>query len=188
MKNNTALINLLFPTQGASTYIKNILLILFGTILLAISSKIQVPFWPVPMTMQTFIVFLIGMTYGWRLSFFTLLAYLVEGALGLPVFAKGGGLMYLAGPTAGYLYGMLGAATLMGFLSEKGYSQSYFKCFITLILGSIVIFAFGVGYLGSIIGYDKALSAGLMPFVPSEFFKIALALVLIPSFTKFLNK
>ena len=83
---------------------------------------------------------------------------------------------------------LLGAATLMGFLSEKGYSQSYFKCFITLILGSIVIFAFGVGYLGSIIGYDKALSAGLMPFVPSEFFKIALALVLIPSFTKFLNK
>ena len=188
MKNNTALINLLFPTQGASTYIKNILLILFGTILLAISSKIQVPFWPVPMTMQTFIVFLIGMTYGWRLSFFTLLAYLVEGALGLPVFAKGGGLVYLAGPTAGYLYGMLGAATLMGFLSEKGYSQSYFKCFIALILGSIVIFALGVGYLGSIIGYDKALSAGLMPFVPSEFFKIALALVLIPSFTKFLNK
>ena len=110
MKNNTALINLLFPTQGTSTYITNILLILFGTILLAISSKIQVPFWPVPMTMQTFIVFLIGMTYGWRLSFFTLLAYLVEGALGLPVFAKGGGLMYLTGPTAGYLYGMLGAA------------------------------------------------------------------------------
>ena len=94
MKNNTALINLLFPTQGISTYIKNILLILSGTILLAVSSKIQVPFWPVPMTMQTFIVFLIGMTYGWRLSFFTLLAYLVEGALGFPVFAKGGGLMY----------------------------------------------------------------------------------------------
>ena len=95
MKNNTAPINLLFPTEGTSTYIKNILLILSGTILLAVSSKIQVPFWPVPMTMQTFIVFLIGMTYGWRLSFFTLLAYLVEGAVGLPVFASGGGMMYL---------------------------------------------------------------------------------------------
>ena len=188
MKNNTVLINLLFPTKGTNAYIKYILLILSGTILLAVSSKIQVPFWPVPMTMQTFIVFLIGMTYGWRLSFFTLLAYLVEGAIGLPVFAKGGGLMYLAGPTAGYLYGMLGAATLIGFLSENGYSQSYIKCFIALLLGSIIIFSCGVGYLGSIIGYDKAVSAGLMPFVPSEFFKIALALVLIPSFTKFLNK
>ena len=103
MKNSTVLINRILPTEGTTTYIKNILLILFGTLLLAVSAKVQVPFWPVPMTMQTFVVFLIGMTYGWKLSFFTLLAYLVEGAIGLPVFAKGGGLLYLMGPTAGYL-------------------------------------------------------------------------------------
>ena len=184
MKNSTVLINRILPTEGTTTYIKNILLILFGTLLLAVSAKVQVPFWPVPMTMQTFVVFLIGMTYGWKLSFFTLLAYLVEGAIGLPVFAKGGGLMYLMGPTAGYLYGMLLAAAIIGMLSERGFTNSYLKCSITLLIGSVFIFALGVGYLGSIIGYDKAISAGLMPFIPSEFFKIALAVALIPSISK----
>ena len=117
MKNNAILIDRIFPTNGISTYIKNIILILFATLLLAVSSKVQVPFWPVPMTMQTFIVFIIGMTYGWRLSLFALLAYLFEGAIGLPVFATGGGIAYLIGPTAGYLYGMIVAAVVMGYLS-----------------------------------------------------------------------
>ena len=184
MKNSTVLINRILPTEGTTTYIKNILLILFGTLLLAVSAKVQVPFWPVPMTMQTFVVFLIGMTYGWKLSFFTLLAYLVEGAIGLPVFAKGGGLMYLMGPTAGYLYGMLLAAAIIGMLSERGFTNSYLKCSIALLIGSVFIFALGVGYLGSIIGYDKAISVGLMPFIPSEFFKIALAVALVPSIVK----
>ena len=94
MKNNTTLINSLLSTYEINTHYKNIALVLFGTLLLTISSKVQVPFWPVPMTMQTFIVFIIGMAYGWRLAFFTLVAYLIEGALGLPVFAKGGGLLY----------------------------------------------------------------------------------------------
>ena len=81
MNNNLILINQIFPTSGSNTYVKNILLVLLGSLLLAISSKVQVPFWPVPMTMQTFAVFLIGMTYGWKLSLFTLLAYIVEGLL-----------------------------------------------------------------------------------------------------------
>tara|TARA_Y100001970_G_C14201125_1_gene841142 strand:+ start:1346 stop:1936 length:591 start_codon:yes stop_codon:yes gene_type:complete len=184
MQNDRILINRIFPTQGASTYIKNIILVIFGTLLLAVSAKVQVPFWPVPMTMQTFVVFLIGMSYGWRLALFTLLAYLLEGAIGLPVFAKGGGLAYLLGPTAGYLYGMLFASIIIGILSQKGFSNSYFLCLIALIIGSIIIFTLGVGFLGSIIGYDKAISAGLMPFIPSELFKIALAVALIPSLSK----
>ena len=94
MKNNTALINILIPATGFNIYIKNIALVFFGTLLLTVSSKIQVPFWPVPMTMQTFIVFIIGMSYGSRLAFLTLIVYLLEGALGLPVFAKGGGMLY----------------------------------------------------------------------------------------------
>ena len=188
MKNNTAPINLLFPTEGTSTYIKNILLILSGTILLAVSSKIQVPFWPVPMTMQTFIVFIIGMAYGWKLAFCTLVAYLLEGALGLPVFAKGGGLLYLTGPTAGYLYGMTIAAGVIGAFAELGYNNSYFKSLISLLIGTFIIFLFGVGYLGSVIGYDKALAGGLYPFIPSEFFKIGLAVVLIPSITRYISK
>ena len=98
----------------------NIILALFGTILLAISAKSSSSFWPVPMTMQTFVIFLIGMTYGVRLSFATVALYLFEGAVGLPVFAKaGGGIAYLTGPTAGYLYGMLFASS-----SYKLFSKS----------------------------------------------------------------
>ena len=127
MKNNSTLINSILESYKINTYFKNIALILFGTLLLAISSKVQVPFWPVPMTMQTFIVFIIGMAYGWKLAFSTLIVYLLEGALGLPVFAKGGGLLYLLGPTAGYLYGMTIAAGIIGFFAERGYNKSYTK-------------------------------------------------------------
>ena len=188
MKNNTTLINSILSTYNINIYLKNISLVLFGTLLLTLSSKVQVPFWPVPMTMQTFIVFIIGMAYGWRLAFFTLVAYLLEGALGLPVFAKGGGLLYLTGPTAGYLYGMTIAAAVIGYFAELGYNKSYFKSLISLIIGTFIIFLLGVGYLGSIIGYDKALAGGLYPFIPSEFFKIGLAVVLIPSITRYISK
>ena len=188
MKNNTTLINSLLSTYNINAYLKNIALVLFGTLLLALSSKVQVPFWPVPMTMQTFIVFIIGMAYGWKLAFCTLVAYLLEGALGLPVFAKGGGLLYLTGPTAGYLYGMTVAAGVIGVFAELGYNNSYFKSLISLLIGTFIIFLFGVGYLGSIIGYDKALAGGLYPFIPSEFFKIGIAVVLIPSITRYISK
>jgi len=167
---------------------KVILVAILGTLLLTISAKIKIPFYPVPMTMQTFIVFIIGMAYGWRLAFFTLVAYLFEGALGLPVFAKGGGLLYLTGPTAGYLYGMTIAAGVIGAFAELGYNNSYFKSLISLLIGTFIIFLFGVGYLGSVIGYDKALAGGLYPFIPSEFFKIGLAVVLIPSITRYISK
>ena len=186
MKNSTVLIDRILPTEGTTTYIKNILLILFGTLLLAVSAKVQVPFWPVPMTMQTFVVFLIGMTYSIRLSFLTLLAYLAEGALGLPVFASGGGLMYLTGPTAGYLYGMTIAALVISYLANLGYGSSYYKTALALIIGSIFIFSFGIIYLGSIIGYDKAIQAGLLPFIPSEIFKIGLAVAIIPTTQKYI--
>ena len=188
MNNSRILLNNLKIFQGINQNVTNIFLILFGTLLLTISAKVQVPFWPVPMTMQTFIVFIIGMAYGWRLAFFTLVAYLFEGALGLPVFAKGGGLLYLTGPTAGYLYGMTIAAAVIGYFAELGYNKSYFKSLISLIIGTFIIFLLGVGYLGSIIGYDKALAGGLYPFIPSEFFKIGLAVVLIPSITKYISK
>ena len=137
MKNNSTLINSILESYKINTYFKNITLILFGTLLLAISSKVQVPFWPVPMTMQTFIVFIIGMAYGWKLAFSTLIFYLLEGALGLPVFAKGGGLLYLLGPTAGYLYGMTIAAGIIGFFADRGYNKSYTKSFISLMIGSV---------------------------------------------------
>ena len=187
MNNSRILLNNLKIFQGTNVNVINVALILFGTLLLTISAKVQVPFWPVPMTMQTFVVFLIGATYGVRLSFLTLVAYLFEGAIGLPVFATGGGFVYLTGPTAGYLYGMTIAATVISFFANKGYSTSYTKSFISIILGSIIIFTFGVLYLGTIIGYNKALQLGLYPFIPSELFKIALAVLLIPTLNRIIK-
>ena len=187
MKNNSTLIKNLLSDYRINAFFQNISLMLIGTLILAFSSKVQVPFWPVPMTMQTFAVFIIGMTYGSKLAFFTLLLYLFEGAIGLPVFAKGGGLLYLTGPTAGYLYGMTIAAVVISYFANMGYSSSYIKSFISIIIGSIIIFALGVLYLGSIIGYSKALQAGLLPFIPSELFKIALAVLLIPTLNKIIK-
>ena len=178
----------LIKSNQLQKVLKIFLLVFFGSILLTISAKIKIPFYPVPMTMQTFKVFIIGMSYGWKLAFSTLVIYLFEGALGLPVFAKGGGLLYLTGPTAGYLYGMTIAAGVIGIFAELGYNNSYFKSLVSLSIATFIIFLCGVGYLGSLIGYDKALAGGLYPFIPSELFKIALAIVLIPTILKVINK
>ena len=188
MNNERILINKLKSFENINSNLINILLALFGTFLLAISSKVQVPFWPVPMTMQTFVIFLIGMTYGVRLSFATVALYLFEGAVGLPVFASGGGVAYLIGPTAGYLYGMLFASVAISYLANLGFSKTYFKATLSLLVGSIIIFSIGIIYLGSIIGYEKAIVAGLFPFIPSELFKIALAVSLIPTIHKIIKK
>jgi len=186
---NNSLINNLLPLNNINNKIlKIIFYVLFGTLLLAVSSKVQVPFWPVPMTMQTFVVLIIAMMYGWKLSLLTLIAYLIEGAVGLPVFAKGGGLLYLIGPTAGYLYGMVIAAAVIGYFADLGYGKSIIKCIIPLGIGTIIIFVCGIGYLSSIIGFDKAIAAGLLPFIPSELFKIALAAFIIPTIWKYTNK
>ncbi len=187
MTQQRILINKIKVFSGINSNFLNLILILVGTLLLAISAKVQVPFWPVPMTMQTFVVFLIGMTYSVRLSLLTLIFYLFEGAIGLPVFASGGGLMYLTGPTAGYLYGMLISVGVISYLANKGYSTSYIKTFSALLIASIIIFSFGILYLGSIIGFDKAIQAGLIPFIPSELFKIALAVTIIPSVHNFIK-
>ena len=188
MNNERILINKLKSFENINSNLINILLALFGTFLLAISSKVQVPFWPVPMTMQTFVIFLIGMTYGVRLSFATVALYLFEGAAGLPVFASGGGIAYLIGPTAGYLYGMLFASVVISYLANLGFSKTYFKATLSLLIGSIMIFLIGIIYLGSIIGYEKAIAAGLFPFIPSELFKIALAVSLIPTIHNIIKK
>ena len=178
----------LIKNISSNQLIKKIFLVFIGSILLAISSKIKIPFYPVPMTMQTFVVVLIGMLYGWKLGVFTVALYLFEGAIGLPVFASGGGIAYLTGPTAGYLYGMLFASVVISYLANLGFSKTYFKSLISLTIGSIIIFAIGIIYLGSIIGYQKAVAVGLLPFIPSELFKVALAVALIPTIQKVIKK
>ena len=166
---------------------KNLFLAIVGTILLAISAKIKIPFWPVPMTMQTFVVLLLGVLYGWKLGLFTVSLYLLEGIAGLPVFAgtpeKGIGFVYFTGPTMGYLIGFLISVSLAGFFT---FSNNFAKNFIKLIFSVSFIYLLGLIWLGSLIGWDKPIfSLGAKPFLLAEIFKILLLAILIPKITKF---
>jgi len=169
--------------------VKNLFLAILGTILLAVSAKIKIPFWPVPMTMQTFVVLLLGIIYGWKLGLFTVSLYLLEGIAGLPVFAgtpeKGLGLVYFTGPTMGYLIGFLVAVFLAGFFN---FNNNFFKNFIKLIFSVSFIYIFGLLWLGSIIGWDKPVfELGAQPFLLAELFKILILSILIPKISKFRN-
>lgn len=170
----------LWPVEAGNATTRAIVLIVAGSLLLTLSAKVQVPFWPVPMTMQTFVVLMIGATYGATLGAATVLVYLVQGALGLPVFAKGGGLAYMTGPTGGYLLGFLLAAWLVGKLAERGLDRRVLTALPMFLLGDVLILALGVSWLATLIGFEKAWAAGVLPFLPAEALKIALAMALLP--------
>lgn len=159
-----------------------------GTALLAISAQISVPMWPVPMTMQTFAVVLIGAAYGGRLGGATVALYLAEGAMGLPVFSNGGSLASLAGPTAGYLFAFVAAAALVGALVEKGWGRSLFKTSLAMTIGTAVIFAGGLAWLSTFTGVEKALVVGMYPFLVGAVVKIALAAAVLPMAWKLVGK
>ena len=160
--------------------IKSLLVILLGSIILAISSKIKIPFYPVPMTMQTFVVLLIGMSFGYKIGLATISLYLIEGIIGLPVFSnspeRGVGLVYFTGPTMGYLIGFLSACFLASFIKTD---DNYFIIFTKLILSVLTIYILGVLWLGTLIGWDKPIiQLGVLPFLLAEFFKISLLTIL----------
>ena len=160
--------------------IKSIIVIFFGSIILAISAKIKIPFYPVPMTMQTFVVLFLGISFGFKIAIATVGLYLIEGILGLPVFSnspeRGIGLIYFTGPTMGYLIGFLSACSLASLIKIK---DNYLIIFVKLILSVSTIYILGVLWLGNIIGWDEPiLEMGVMPFLLAEIFKIALLTVL----------
>jgi biotin transport system substrate-specific component len=171
--------NLLSALWPQSQLASKALLVGLGVVLLAVSSKVQVPFWPVPMTVQALVVLLIGATSGARLAGATLVSYLAAGAIGLPVFASGAGLAYMTGPTAGYLAGFLTAAVITGAMADRGYGRTLVSALALMLAGEIAIFALGCGWLAILIGPDKALAAGLMPFIPAEILKMALGTALL---------
>lgn len=182
----------LWPTRGHAALLRAALLALGGSLLLTFSAKLQIPFWPVPMTMQTFAVLVIGMGLGARLGGATVALYLAEGALGLPVFAgtpeKGIGFAYLIGPTGGYLLGFLVSAALLGWLAERGWDRHIGSTLAAMALGSALIFACGLAWLGPLIGFTKAVQFGLLPFLPGAALKIALAAVLLPGIWRMLGR
>ena len=169
-----------------SKLIKNLFIALIGTVLLAISAKIKIPFYPVPMTMQTLVVLIIGIGFGWKLGVATIMLYLFEGIIGLPVFSgtpeKGIGLVYFTGPTMGYLIGFLVAAFFAG---KFNYTSNLFYNFLKLTFATSFIYIFGMLWLGGLIGWDKPIfKLGAQPFLLAEIFKILLAALTISQIKK----
>ena len=150
---------------------------LMGSIILAISSKIKIPFYPVPMTMQTLVIMFIGITFGWKLGVVTTALYLFEGIVGLPVFSgtpeKGLGLVYFTGPTMGYLIGFVITVYLVG---KFTYDNNLIKTFFKLSFAISFIYIFGMIWLGFLLGWDKPIfKLGAQPFLLAELFKILIA-------------
>jgi biotin transport system substrate-specific component len=167
-----------------------VILVALGTALLALSAKINLPLPYVPMTLQTLVVLMIGAAYGWRLGSATVIAYLAEGAVGLPVFAGPvGGLAPLVGPTAGYLAGFVAAAFITGWLSERGWDRSVPRLFVAMGLGHIVILAAGFAWLafGMKLGVEKAWLVGIVPFVAASVIKNALGAAFVPAIRHMLD-
>ena len=161
-------------------------LIFIGTIALTFSAKLRIPFYPIPMTMQTFVVLFLGMAFGYKIGLATVGAYLFEGIIGIPVFSnspeKGVGLVYFPGPTMGYLIGFLSAVFLAGYLDLK---KNIFLIFIKLTLAVSTIYIFGVFWLGNLIGWEKPIiELGVTPFLLAEFFKICLLTLLAKKILK----
>ena len=170
----------LIKQNTQSKIIKSLIIIFLGSVILAVSSKIKIPFYPVPMTMQTFVVLFLGISFGYRIALATIGLYLLEGIIGLPVFSnspeRGVGLTYFTGPTMGYLIGFLSACFIASFIK---FEDNYFIIFLKLVLSVSTIYIFGILWLGILIGWEKPIiQLGVVPFLYAEIFKITLLTVL----------
>ena len=166
--------------------LKNLFIALIGTVILAISAKIKIPFYPVPMTMQTFVVLFLGISLGYKIGLATVSLYLIEGLLGLPVFSnspeKGVGIVYFTGPTMGYLIGFLFATFLAGYFNFK---ENILINFFKLLVSVSIIYIMGIMWLGSLIGWDKPIiQLGVTPFLLAELLKVSILALLAKKITK----
>ena len=169
--------------------VKYAIIVFLGTILLTISAKVKIPFYPVPMTMQTFVVIFLGMCFGYKLGLATVALYLIEGIVGIPVFSnspeKGVGMIYFTGPTMGYLLGFIIAVYVAG---KFNFNKSYLLNFIKIFLSVLPRYILGLIWLGILIGWDKPIfDLGAKPFLLAELFKISL-LVIISTKVDFFKK
>ena len=172
----------------SANILKKIILVFLGTVLLTISAKIKVPFYPVPMTMQTFVVVLIGITLGWKLGLTTIFLYLFEGAVGLPVFAgtpeKGLGISYMIGPTGGYLVGFVLSVFIAGFVNLN---KNIFVKFLLITLSIFAIYITGVPWLAYLAGWEVASVWGIKNFLLAEFLKISILVLISKKLLKVRN-
>ena len=180
------------PERTSRISTMDVVAVVAGSLLLTVSARIQVPFYPVPMTMQTLVVIGLGLALGPVRGAAAAALYLTQGALGLPVFAgtpeKGIGLAYMMGPTGGYLAGYLPAAALAGWLAERGWDRNAFTAMLAALLAGAVIYVPGLLWLGSVAGWDKpVLAFGLYPFIPGDVMKAVLAAIAFPAAWKWLS-
>ena len=166
--------------------LKVFFIIIFGSLLITLSAKIKIPFYPVPMTMQTFMIILIGASFGYKIGLATVSIYLLEGIIGLPVFSnspeKGTGLIYFTGPTMGYLLGFLGAVFFAGYFK---YNKNTFLNFIKIVFSVFTIYLLGLVWLGYLIGWDKPIfKLGAEPFLLAELLKVIILTILVPHLSK----
>lgn len=169
------------------------LLAFAGSLVIWLSAKIQIPLYPVPMTLHTLAVLSIGLVYGPRLGVATLLLYMFEGALGFPVFSgspeRGIGLAYMFGPTGGYLLGFVVAAGVVGWLAERGWDKRLSTTLAAMVIGNLAIYAFGLLWLGALIGWEKPLfQLGMFPFLLGDAVKIVIATLAFPSLWRLINR
>lgn len=174
--------DVLFPR---TRLFKSALLVIGGSLALMLSAKVQVPFWPVPITMQSMVALLIGVGFGSRLGALTILAYLAEGVAGLPVFAGvAAGPAYIAGPTGGYLLGFLVGSACAGWAAERGWGRDLSRTMLVMLLGHFLIFAPGVIWLAALFGWHKAIAFGIAPFLLATLLKSALGAAIVSALWK----
>jgi len=183
MTSSIAYADLARPTTRASARLYDLGLIAAGSLLVALSAQaaFHLPFTPVPWTLQPFAVLLVGALLGARRGALAMIAYLTEGALGLPVFAgAAAGVGPLVGPTGGFLVGFVAAAGVTGFLAERGWDRRFFSTWAAMALGSLTLFAFGLPWLAQFVGWRNVIATGLVPFLPGDVFKQVLAALVLP--------
>jgi biotin transport system substrate-specific component len=188
MSHPKVLIDSLWTRDGLA---RDFTLVLGGSLLIAAAAQLRIalPFTPVPLTGQTFAVLLLGALYGARRGAATAMSYLMLGIMGLPVFsAAPPGPAALVSPTAGYLAGFVAAAWVTGSLSERGWDRKPITAALAMLIGSAVLFACGLLWLGRFTGWDLVIQTGLLPFIPGDLLKIALATALLPAGWRFLGR
>ncbi|MBL0338528.1 MAG: biotin transporter BioY [Rhodospirillaceae bacterium] len=178
----------LWPATPSLSFVRQAILAITGSLLLWVSAKIQVPLWPVPMTMQTYVILTLAAFMGRRLAVATILLYVLEGLAGLPVFASGAGPAYLMGPTGGYLVGFLLAAYVVGYMAERGWDRKILPALLMMTAGHVIIFISGLTWLiilnpkalGLVDSLTFAYQVGLQPFWLATILKTTLAMLTMP--------
>lgn len=189
--NQKALISTFIGTESKEqSAIWNIFLVLTGTVFIALMANLKVilPFTPVPITGGTFAIMLVGLAYGKKLAPATVLAYIAAGTAGLPVFAGFKGGLTVFSPSGGYIIGYFFAVLICGYFADKGWTTSYYKTILILLLANIALYAFGLFQLSFFVGREDVLAAGLYPFIPGDIIKMALVTVLLPTAWKLVRE